>query len=211
MFCRVDDTIWGLYEEREGWRVLFIEDEATSLTRHRHPVAEGEYSAIEPLPAHVIHFSTIITLPSSHVMQHACYLTIRDVCSSNDGALPHDEAAALREASSLDRAIAVLRDATLVDPRHYLLGYAWSVQESVEAECAQHSQNIRLSDRPDVYEAQLMMIEADEADWQFLLQLDTDERIGLSWGDVGTMYLCIRRRHLAEHNFAGTWAVMQSY
>ena len=47
-------------------------------------------------------------------------------------------------------------------------------------------------------------------EWQLLLQIDTDERIGMRWGDAGMLYFWITESDLKAHSFDHTWLVLQS-
>jgi len=46
-------------------------------------------------------------------------------------------------------------------------------------------------------------------DWQLLLQVDTDDKTGMMWGDCGRLYFWIRRQELAERDFSKVWMILQ--
>jgi len=54
-------------------------------------------------------------------------------------------------------------------------------------------------------------LRAGAADWQLLLQVDSDEASGWMFGDIGRLYVCIRRQDLAELRFDRCWTVLQCY
>jgi uncharacterized protein YwqG len=84
----------------------------------------------------------------------------------------------------------------------------------VEAECVklvEHNPESRGRQRnPERYgpsEEQL----ARAAEWQLVLQIDSDIRVGMEWGDAGRLYLCTREHDLAASRFDRCWIVMQCY
>ena len=50
----------------------------------------------------------------------------------------------------------------------------------------------------------------DAKDWQLLLQIDTDETIGMRWGDAGMIYYWLRASDLQKCDFDDVWLVLQS-
>jgi uncharacterized protein YwqG len=49
------------------------------------------------------------------------------------------------------------------------------------------------------------------AEWELLLQVDSDESAGMMWGDVGRLYFLIRKQDLESCRFESTWLVFQCY
>ena len=47
-------------------------------------------------------------------------------------------------------------------------------------------------------------------EWQLLLQIDTDENIGMRWGDAGMIYYWMRASDLQKCDFDDSWLVLQS-
>lgn len=46
--------------------------------------------------------------------------------------------------------------------------------------------------------------------WRLLLQVDSDERADMQWGSDGRLYFWIQETRLAERDFGGAWAILQS-
>jgi uncharacterized protein YwqG len=46
-------------------------------------------------------------------------------------------------------------------------------------------------------------------DWELLLQVDSDDRAEIMWGDVGRIYFLIQREALAQRQFENAWLVFQ--
>ena len=75
-------------------------------------------------------------------------------------------------------------------PLHHIGGYADPVQGPVEAEIAQAV----LGKVP--WDSQAALTEA--ARWELLLQIDTDDNLGMTWGDCGSLYWLARPHDLAD-------------
>jgi uncharacterized protein YwqG len=54
-------------------------------------------------------------------------------------------------------------------------------------------------------------LEAGAIDWTLLLQIDSDDRVGMMWGDVGMLYFWIRRQDLASRKFDKVWTILQCH
>jgi hypothetical protein len=85
-------------------------------------------------------------------------------------------------------------------PCHQVGGYATPVQGPVECEAA-----VAALGGGEPGDDELL---AEQARWSLLVQVDSDERAGMMWGDAGTLYWLCRRAgmtgsHLPETTF--TW------
>ena len=47
------------------------------------------------------------------------------------------------------------------------------------------------------------------ADWQLLLQIDSDPNTGMMWGDVGKLYFLMNSEDLRNRNFDAAWLILQ--
>jgi hypothetical protein len=86
-------------------------------------------------------------------------------------------------------------------PGHQIGGYATPVQGPVEYEVSQAALggHVRADDPA---------LAAETANWTLLAQIDSDDSLGMMWGDVGTLYWLTRRQDLAEGRLEGssfTW------
>ncbi len=48
-------------------------------------------------------------------------------------------------------------------------------------------------------------------DWRLLLQLDSDDDLGVMWGDGGILYFWIREEDAQTGRFDNAWVVLQSF
>jgi uncharacterized protein YwqG len=93
------------------------------------------------------------------------------------------------------------------DTRHQVLGMPAPYQTvEMELECQLASNGIFCGD--EVPESpRVTELSAGAADWRLLLQLQSDEAIGLTMG--GRMYFWIRREDLRDRNFDRVWLICQ--
>ena len=62
----------------------------------------------------------------------------------------------------------------------------------------------------DAFNARERAMYRERADsWQLVLQIDSDSESGMQWGDDGRIYVCIRKRDLAESRFDRCWTLLQ--
>jgi hypothetical protein len=76
---------------------------------------------------------------------------------------------------------------------HKVLGHPDPIQGPVEEDCE------HLEPQPG------------GSPWRVLLQVDSDERLGMMWGDAGRLYFCLREDDLANRRFNRVVAVMQCH
>lgn len=54
-------------------------------------------------------------------------------------------------------------------------------------------------------------ITGHKADWTLLLQVDSDTKANMIWGDIGSLYFCIPTSDLAQGHLDRCWMILQSY
>lgn len=86
-----------------------------------------------------------------------------------------------------------------------LLGNPDTIQDDMRQECQFASHGVT-----DINDPRAVELSKGALDWQLLLQIDTDERIGMRWGDAGMIYYWITATDLQTHHFDHTWLVLQS-
>jgi uncharacterized protein YwqG len=94
-----------------------------------------------------------------------------------------------------------------LSPNHRLLGYPDQIQGDMAVECELVTSGLSWSD----YGGALHLQVANQAlDWRLLLQLGSDEdRLGVTWGDVGRLYFWIREQDLRARHFDDIWLLLQ--
>ena len=52
---------------------------------------------------------------------------------------------------------------------------------------------------------------AGPGEWRLLLQLDSDDRAKMMWGDAGMLYFWMRQEDLAQRGFDQAWLILQCH
>jgi len=84
---------------------------------------------------------------------------------------------------------------------HQMLGHSRNVQNDMRLECQLTSNGIDCGGPEGYSDPRRKELEPGSADWMLLLQFDTDDDLGIMWGDVGTIYVWIRKQDLAAKRF----------
>ena len=170
--------------ERDGWKVIYTKDDKVPLTRFAAPAA---LPANARFTASALDFSTEQTLPQ-RPSDHLKTLAWTEQESKSY------EAFLAKYPSEADHKVS----------RHRMLGYPDELQDDmrIEAQFASHGVNS--------HDARAAALAAGAANWQLLLQVDTDERAGIHWPDAGTIYYWIEEQALRAQNFNNVWLVLQT-
>jgi len=98
------------------------------------------------------------------------------------------------------------------EPIHRCGGHPQEVQRAMQLECQLVTNGLYCGDSSGYKDPRRAALESGAADWQLLIQIDSDEtRLGWMWGDVGRVYFWIRRQDLEAADFDGAWALLQCY
>jgi uncharacterized protein YwqG len=92
-------------------------------------------------------------------------------------------------------------------PQHRLLGHPETIQGSMELECQLASNGVAGRSHRT---ARAKALKAGAADWQLLLQIDSEnDGPQWCWGDFGRIYFWIKRQDLAALRFDDVWLMLQ--
>ncbi len=103
---------------------------------------------------------------------------------------------------------------SLVDPTeplHRIGGYPEAVQNPMELECQLVTNGIYCGDSSGYDSARARSLAPGAAEWQLLMQLDSDDKPGWMWGDAGRIYYWNRESDTKTQNFDGAWCILQCY
>jgi uncharacterized protein YwqG len=92
-------------------------------------------------------------------------------------------------------------------PIHRMLGFPDTIQDDMRMECQLAANGIA---DPASEPEQVAKLAAGANDWLLLLQVDSDESVGMRWANAGMLYFWIRRDDLANQRFEHVWVVLQS-
>jgi uncharacterized protein YwqG len=98
------------------------------------------------------------------------------------------------------------------EPIHRYGGHPQEIQGDMRLECQLVTNGIYCGDQSGYRDPRRSVLEKGAADWQLLLQIDSDEkRLGWMWGDAGRIYFWARRLAIEAADFDGSWAMLQCY
>ncbi len=88
---------------------------------------------------------------------------------------------------------------------HRLLGNPDTIQDDMREECQLAFNGVADANDPKANE-----LLAGAMEWQLLLQIDSDEQVGMRWGNTGMLYYWLKKSDLQAQRFAASWLVLQS-
>lgn len=185
-FYDMEEEPWGFDpKDRGSWAVLLVPDLESQTDQY-----DDELKATEsPLPHLNVAFRRIDTLPSND----------RESVSKlefTDGEL--DDYIELTEAPFVDT------------PKHQVSGFPAPVQgDYMELECQLVSNGLYCGDASGYEDPRATSLTPDAANWRLLLQLDSDDELGVMWGDCGTIYFWVEEHKAKVGNFSNVWLVLQ--
>ena len=110
----------------------------------------------------------------------------------------------------------ILIDARLAaygeSPHHQVWGFPDPIQgDEMELECQLVSHGLYCGDSSGYLSREAATLKEGAGDWRLLLQVDTDDGLGVMWGDGGILYFWIREEDARAGRFDQAWAVLQCY
>ena len=171
--------------DRGGWQVLFHE----STDNLQRTPAPASLSSTSQFSACSVRFSQEITLAQQP------QLDIPNFDWTQDEQQKYEQLLASFPGS----------EAHATPPHHRLLGFPDTIQDDMRQQCELVSHGITDDSDPQATE-----LEKHANEWQLLLQIDTDERIGMRWASSGMLYYWITQADMQSHTFDATWLVLQS-
>lgn len=90
-----------------------------------------------------------------------------------------------------------------------LLGYADSIQGDMEEECQMVTNGLYVGDTTGHNDPRAEELRKDAANWILLFQLDSIDKAGMMWGDLGRVYFWMKKEDLESRKFEKSWCVLQ--
>jgi len=91
---------------------------------------------------------------------------------------------------------------------HRLLGHPDPIQGDMQRECQLAANGIDDS-REAAESEEVKRLLAERGAWRLLLQIDSDERTGMQWGEDGRIYVWMRDPDLAARRWSEAWLSLQ--
>ncbi|MDD6799961.1 MAG: YwqG family protein [Firmicutes bacterium] len=92
-----------------------------------------------------------------------------------------------------------------------MLGHPNNLQGSMELECELVSSGLYCGDSSGYIEGKKKGMDKNAHRWRLLLQIESNEEIGMIWEDCGMLYLWIPEEELSAKNFDASWLILQCY
>lgn len=102
-------------------------------------------------------------------------------------------------------------DVTGEEHDHRVGGHPLQIQNDMQTECALVSQGLDLGTPGAWTSPAAERFKADAASWVLLLQIASDKRAGMMWGDMGNLYVWIHRDALRRRRFEEARVIFQCY
>lgn len=184
-FYDLERQPWG-YDpaDRGSWAVLLVGDvEAPAIA------ADAATASRPGIPFRFAHFRSIQSMPSGERAQI--------------------ESLGLSDAES-EQLMLVSDLAFGTKPKHQIGGFPSPVQgDNMELEAQLVSHGIYCGNESGYKDPRADGLRSGVPDWRLLLQFDSDEDLGVMWGDAGTLYFWVPGSHAREGMFQNTWVVLQ--
>ncbi|SRR6266487_163268 len=171
--------------DRGGWQVLYTDGDLNALQRALAPTA---------LPATSQYHACLLSFASELTLSQQPKLEIPKLDWSDEDQKKYETVLATLS-SQVDRAT----------PHHRMLGNPDTIQDDMRLECQLASNGVT-----DIDDPRAAALSKGAMDWQLLLQVDTDDTIGMRWGNTGMLYYWISLADLQARRFDSTWLVLQS-
>ena len=178
--------VWG-YDpaDKNGFAVIFSDVDHGPLSRRRAESLEGENSVFN---ARLLSFENEINLPNLQ-----------------SSIVPFSK---ISEAEW--EAYHEVIEPSWQSKENKLLGHSDNVQDGMELECELVTNGLSCGVSSAYHHPRIAEFEKNVAQWQLLLQIDSDDEGDMDWGGEGRIYLWIKRDDLLAYDFSKTWLVLQT-
>lgn len=90
-----------------------------------------------------------------------------------------------------------------------LLGHSDNIQGTMEEECQLVTNGLYCGDPSGYNDPRAEGLKKDANQWILLFQIDSIDKAGMMWGDVGRVYFWIKKDDLEKKSFDKSWFVLQ--
>lgn len=190
-FYDANQDAWGFDPADAGrWKVIYYNGDLSELSPKRAPT----------------------TLPDEARFQ-VCKVTF-----SQEDSLPPWESYGVQRLGMNKEEMSIYQDILLPldeyreeHPTHRILGNPDIIQNDMQLECQLVTNGLYCGDASGYQDPRAVSLESGAAEWQLLLQVDTEDDIDITWDDSGRLYYWIPRAALRSRDFEQVWVILQSY
>lgn len=182
-FYSAEQDAWGFdYKDNNKFKIIYWDGSIEELQRVDFPNDLPKYARYKPCS---IEIKSEISLPS---LEHDFY---------ND----------FTESERDKFWVEVYNDENI----NKLLGYSDNIQGSMELECELVTNGLYCGDPSGYNDPKAKELRTNAKDWLLLLQIDSNEKNAMMWGDVGRLYFWIKKDDLLNKQFDKSWFSLQCY
>ncbi len=97
-------------------------------------------------------------------------------------------------------------------PKHQVLGVPSPIQaDAMELECQMASNGIYCGNADGYSSHEAKDLAAGAVRWRLLFQMDSDDDLGVMWGDIGMLYFWVEQQAAARADFSNVWLILQCH
>jgi uncharacterized protein YwqG len=183
-FYDLEEMVWGFDpKDRDKWQVIYQSEAKVEIEFPQDMAQDSKISEI--------------------------YLK-----AQRENVLPHEDCPEIERLDLSDEevdAYCEFKDsfADLI-PLHQVGGFPAPVQNNtMELECQLASNGVYVGDPEGYQSKEAKQLESGAKDWRLLFQFDSDDDIGVMWGDCGMLYFWVREQEARDKNFENAWLILQ--
>jgi len=196
-FYDLEEQPWGFDPaDRTGSHIAYFEPGAAL---HRRPAPAPDVS-LEPAR---LQFFSMLTLPHTGSLHGEPMWT--EIGATYGWQEEEDEDRAWELSAKLTTAYTPSGR----EIQHRIGGYPYEIQNPMEKEAQLVSNGFYCGNGNALKDPRAKLLMKDAAEWQLVLQLDSDDDAGFMWGDAGMLYYWLRMSDLAQRAFDRSWMTMQ--
>jgi uncharacterized protein YwqG len=95
-------------------------------------------------------------------------------------------------------------------PKHQVSGLPAAVQnDDMELQAQLVTNGLYCGDSSGYEDPRAQALTPGAGDWRLLLQFDTDDDLGVMWGDCGMLYFWVKEAQAARADFSNVWLILQ--
>lgn len=173
--------------DREGFRVLYFSGNVAGFQRQPPPQALAPAARYQPC---AVTFATELTIAPSPPLEIAGLVWSPEQQQRYEAAT----AAALGQQPS--------------GPRSQMLGFPTQLQDDMRLGCQLASHGVGMD--AAATDPRTAALTPGAANWELLLQVDSEPAAGMNWADAGMLYYWVERDALRAGTMDNAWVVLQS-
>lgn len=180
-FYSAEQEVWGFdNSDKNKFKVLYFEGNINELARTAYPIDLPEYSRFKPCA--VTAAPEISFPPYEHEVYQEFQAQERDKFWTE-----------IYEDGNINK----------------VLGYSDNIQSEMELECELVTNGLYCGDSTGYNDPRANELAPNAKNWRLLLQIDSNEKNEMMWGDCGRLYFWIKIDDLVNRRFDKSWFALQ--